>query len=135
MSLVWIYFGIITIILGLSAEGYTLYKLSINLDSFIAGYISFNPNFADNIAYIPKISIKDILFNLNIINFISIFTTITLLLQVLLKFHFNKYINSIYIWLSLLVLILTLAFAAHTYGDLYTHIDGYVNMYINCSKK
>ena len=41
----------------------------------------------------------------------------------------------IYIWLCLLIIILTLAFAAHIYGDLYTHINSYVNMYINLRNK
>ena len=35
MSLMWIWFGIIIIMFGLSIEGYALYKLLINLDSFV----------------------------------------------------------------------------------------------------
>src|SRR5208337_2382021 len=35
----------------------------------------------------------------------------------------------------LLILIVTLAFSAYTYGDLYTHINEYINMYINLKNK
>ena len=107
MSVIWILFGIIIIVFGLSTEGYALYKLFINLDSFVQGYISFNPKFSDNIRYIPKKSLKDILLYLNITNFISIILLI-----------------------SLLILTVALALAAYTFGGLYTHIGSYVSMYI-----
>jgi hypothetical protein len=82
---------------GLSTEGYALYKLFINLDNFVEGYISFNSNFANNSIHVPSMSIKDILLYLKVINYISIFAMISLMLQVLLKFHYNKNINNIYI--------------------------------------
>jgi hypothetical protein len=53
------------------------------------------------------------------------------MLQVLLKFHFNKNINNIYIWLTLLILIITLTFSAYIFGDFYTHVNDYINQYIN----
>jgi len=112
-------------------RGYALYKLLINLDSFVDGYISFNPNFAHNITYIPKRSLNNILLNLNIINFISIITLISLTLQIMLKFHLYKNIKNIYILLTLIILILLITFAAFIFGDLYKHIGSYVNLYIN----
>jgi hypothetical protein len=57
------------------------------------------------------------------------------MLQIMLKFYFNKNINNIYIWLTLLILILNLAFAAYIFEDLHTNIDNYVNMYINLRNK
>ena len=135
MSIIWIWFIFIILIIKLGIEAYSLYKLSINLDSFIDGYISFNPNFTDNSTYSPNKSINDILLNLKVNNYIYLFAIIFLMFQVILKFHFNKNINNIYIWLVLLILIVALAFAAYTYGDLYIHIDSYVNMYINLRNK
>ena len=131
MSVVWIWFGFVTIMFGLSISAYALYNICVNMDSFINVHISFNPYLTHNSLYIPDKSIKDILLNLRIINYISIIAMISLMLQVMLKFHFNKNINNIYIWLALSVLIFALAFSAYTFGDLYTHIDSYVNMYIN----
>ena len=131
MSVVWIWFGFITIMFGLSISIYALHNICANMDSFINVHISLNPNLTNNSTYIPNKSIIDILLNLKVINYISIIAMISLMLQVILKFHFNKNINNIYIWLTLSILILALAFSAHTYGDLYTHIDSYVNMYIN----
>lgn len=47
---------------------------------------------------------------------------------------FNNKINNIYIWLTLILLVLVLAFSAYTYGDLYANIDTYVSMYLNLKK-
>lgn len=134
MSVMWIWFGIIIIILGLSIDAYALHKLSINLNNFIEGYISFNPHFANTI-YVPDISIKDAILNIKIANYISITAIILLMLQVLLKFHYNKNINNLYIILILLVLILALIFTATSYSDLYSHIDSYIKVYINLRNK
>jgi len=136
MSIIWVWYGFITIILGLGVNTYALYKLSINIDSFINGHISFNPNILNDIYPVHMSnSIQDILINLQITNYISIIALVFLILQILLKFHFNKNIKNIYIWLMLLVLILALAFSAHTYGDLYAHINNYVNIYNNIKNK
>lgn len=135
MSLVWIWFIFIIWISEAVIEAYSLHKLLINLDNFIEGYISFNPDFSKNIVYIPEKSLNNILFNLNIVNYISIFTLGFLILQVVLKLHYNKDISHVYIWLALSVFVLSLGFAAYTYGDLYTHINSYVNMYINLRNK
>jgi hypothetical protein len=82
---------------GLITEGYALHKLFINLDNFIDGYISYNPNFALDILDMSKISIKSTLFNLIVNNYVAIVTLISLMLQIMLKFYFNKNINNIYI--------------------------------------
>ena len=134
MSVMWIWFGIIIIILGLSIDAYALHKLSINLNNFIEGYISFNPYFANTI-YVPDISIKDAILNIIIANYISITAIILLMLQVLLKFHYNKNINNLYIILMLLVLIFALIFTANSYSNLYAHIDSYIKIYINLRNK
>ncbi|SRR5258706_9952299 len=122
---------------GLNIDAYALYKLSINIDSFINGHISFNPNIINDIYHVDlsNNSIQDILINLQITNYVSIIALIFLIIQVMLKFHFNKNIGNIYILLMLLVLILALAFSAHTYGDLYVHINNYVNIYNNIKNK
>jgi hypothetical protein len=135
MSIGWIWFGLTVIIFIVGADFYILHKLYLNIDSFIEEYISFNPDFANNIVYTSIDNIKNILFNLKIVNYITTIALIFLVLQVILKFHYNKNINNIYIWLTILVLILTLAFTAYTLGDLYSHIDSYVNMYIKLSNK
>jgi len=133
MSIIWIWFGIIKIGFGLSIEAYFLYKLSINMDNFFAikEYIAFNLNYTYNIKYISNTSINEILFYLTIKNYLEIIVFISLRLLILLKFHFNKNINSIFILLVVLILIPTLTYSAYTYGDLYAHINNYVNIYIN----
>ncbi len=131
MSIIWIWFGFVTIMFGLSVEGYAAYKVLININNFSNGHLSFNPTIISENIYIPSKPIQDILFNLNVSNYIAIITLFLLMLQIILKFHYNNNINSIYIWLTLLILMLTLSYAAYTYGDLYAHIDGYVKMYIN----
>jgi len=135
MSVVWIWFGFVTIMFGLSISAYALYSICVNIDSSINVHISFNPNLSHNSVYLPDKSIKDILLNLRIINYISITAMISLMLQVMLKFHFNKNIKNIYIWLALSVLIFALAFSAYTFGHLDTQIDSYVNIYINLRNK
>jgi len=134
MSIVWILFGFITLIFGLSISAYAIHDICVNIDSYINIHNELKSNSINNISITNK-SIKDILLNLKIVNYISLITVITLMLQITLKFYYNKNINNIYIWLALSVLILTLAFAAYTYGDLYTHLDNYVNMYINLKNK
>jgi len=79
--------------------------------------------------------IKDVILNIKIANYISIAAIILLMLQVLLKFHYNKNINNLYIILTLLVLIFALIFAANSYSDLYAHIDSYIKFYIDLRNK
>ena len=82
---------------GLSIDAYALYKICVNIDSFINVHVSFNPNLTNNSIYLYDKSIKDILLNLKIVNYISIFFMISLMLQITLKFYYNKNINNIYI--------------------------------------
>lgn len=131
MSIFWIWFGFVVIIFGSSIEMYALFKICINLDSFINAHISFNPNFENNSTHISDSSIKNILLNLKVVNYVSLVSIVLLLLQIIFKFHLHKDINNIYIWLVLLLLILSLAFSAYTYADLYTNVDSYVNIYNN----
>jgi hypothetical protein len=135
MSIIWIWLIFVILIFGLGVNTYVLYKLLMNLDSFIEGYISFNPNFNKNNLHTPDMSIQDKLWNLNIANYISIFSIVFLMLLISLKFHYNKNVNNSYIWLILLVFIIILIFTGFTYGDLYANINNYVDMYINLKKK
>lgn len=82
---------------GLNIDAYALYKINTNIESFINVHILFNPNFSNNSTYIPKKLITDILLNLKVINYISIIAMISLIVQVTLKFHFNKNVKNIYI--------------------------------------
>jgi hypothetical protein len=50
------------------------------------------------------------------------------------KFRLNKNINTIYVWLLVILLIVTLAYFAYISGDLYSNIDSYVNIYNNLKK-
>lgn len=133
MSVMWIWYGFVTIMFGLSVSAYGLHKVYANIDNFINGYISFNPNIINNISFTHMYnkSIIDIILNLGIINFISLFANISLMGLLLAKFHFNKNVNNIYIWLIVLILILTLALSAYMLNDLNTNINNYVNIYLN----
>lgn len=131
MSIGWIWLGLTLIMLILGANFYVLYKLDMNLDSFIEGYISFNPNYLENVSYIPTKGIGNIISTLYMINIITLISCTLLIAGVIWKFHFNKNINNIFIWLAVIMLILALAFISFTFGDLYFHLDGYVKMYIS----
>ena len=76
---------------------YALFKICINLDSFINAHISFNPNFENNSTHISDSSIKNILLNLKVVNYVSLVSIVLLLLQIIFKFHLHKDINNIYI--------------------------------------
>lgn len=134
MSIGWIWFGLTIMTFIINANLYVIHKLCLNLNRFIEEHISFHLNFTNNI-FIPKETIEDVLFNLKIMNYLTVITLILLILQVIFKFHLSKNTNNIYIWLTILVLILTLAYTAYTYGDLYTHLNSYVKMYIDIKNK
>jgi hypothetical protein len=129
MSIGWIWFGIIIVIFIVSADSYIISKLCLNLNSFVEGYLSFNPDFVYNV-FVPRESLKDTLFKLKIVNYITDITLILLVFIVILKFNFKVNIKNIYIWLAISMLILTLAFTAYTFGDLYAHTGSYVKMYL-----
>ena len=136
MSIGWIWFILIIIIFALSIDAYVINNILSNFDSFIDVHCKFNPDILLKIypIDISMQSIRDIFLNLKIINYISLITIANITLLIILKLHFNKNIKTIYIWLAILVLIITLALSAHSYGDLYTHIDTYVNAYVNFYK-
>ena len=130
MSIIWIWFILILLVVASGVNGYAIYNLSIDLDNFIDGHVSFNPNIVNNLYPIPNKSIVEILLNIKLYSYINIITIVILTLQILLKFYFNKNISNLYIWLTLLILILILAFISYSYGDLYSNIDSYVSNYI-----
>ena len=137
MSVIWILYRFITIILGLGINSYALYKLFVKIDSFIDGHISFNPNIINNL-YITDISdnsIEHILINLQIINSISLIVSIFLLLLIMLKFYFNKNIGNIAILLILFILIVTLALTTYIYSDLYANLENFIKIYISIKSK
>jgi hypothetical protein len=134
ISVIWIWIGFVVIMFGSSLDAYTLHSLCANIDSYINVHNSLYSNYNENSLYNANKSILDILLNLKIINYMSIVSIISLMGLVMLKFNSNKNINNIYIWLIFIILILTLAFSAYTYNDLYTNIDNYVNTYINTRK-
>jgi len=135
ISVIWIWIGLVVIMFASSLDAYTLHNLCINIDSYINIHNSLFSNINDNIIYIENKSILDILLNLKIINYMSIISIFSLMGLVILKFHSNKNINNLYIWLILIALLSSLAFSAYTYNDLYTNIDNYVNIYLNIRNK
>ena len=133
MSIVWIWFGFVTVMFGLSISVYAIHDILINLDSYVNIHVKLNSNINENINLINMFSksMKDNILNLKISNYISIIAIISLMGLTMLKFHFNKNVHNIFIWLLILILIITLAFSAYTYNELYTNINSYVNMYLN----
>ena len=77
-----------------------------------------------------SLSMKDILVNVKISNYISIVALTFLMLLIISKFHLNKNINNAYIWLMLLILIFSIAISAYMFNDLYTNINNYIYMYL-----
>lgn len=135
MSIMWIWYIFVTILIGLSISAYALHNVYAYIENYINGHISFYPNLITDNKFNPAKSINDILLNLKLINYISIITTISLMGLVMSKFHLNKNVNNIYIWLTILILILTLAFSAYTFNELYTNLNSYVKLYLNSNIK
>ena len=80
--------------------------------------------------------IKDVILNIQIAaNYTSNAAIILLILQVFLKFHYNKNIKNLYIILTLLVWIFALIFAVNSYSDLRTHVDSYIKFCVRWFKK
>ena len=63
-------------------------------------------------------------------NYLSLGVIISLIIILLLIFHFNKKLNVIYIWF-----LVTLTYFAYTSGELYTNLDSYVNIYYYIKKE
>jgi len=130
MSFIWIWLAIIIIMYVLIIDAYSLYRTSVNIENLINVHISLNSNIINNISFINMFncSIQDILLWLKIINLISIIALILLILQIKLKFNYNKNINNIYVWSTIIIIGLTLAFSGYVYQDLHTNINSYVSI-------
>jgi hypothetical protein len=130
MSFLWIWLAIIVIMYVLIIDAYSLYRTSVNIENLINVHISLNSNIIYNISFINMFnsSIQDILLCLKIINFISIIALILLILQIKLKFNYNKNINNIYVWSTIIIIGLTLAFSGYVYQDLHTNINSYISI-------
>lgn len=72
MSIVWLLLALTTIVLALSVQSYALYKIFINIDSFVQGHISFNTKI------INYTTGKSLILNLNVINTLCVITSISL---------------------------------------------------------
>lgn len=122
MGIVWIWFAFILVSFVLIINAYTLYKLNIDLYSFIEVHIPFIKDTTN----IPIKSIGVIILELKLINYSTIISLILLMIFTYLKFHLNREVNNKYIWLLLLIIVVTISYSAYTYGDLYSNIDSYV---------
>lgn len=125
MSVFWIWYGIIIVICGIIGSIYLIYGVYTNISHFISLHNSVN----NNIIPTAYESIQNALFNLKITNYIALAILITLGIILLYRFNFYKKINNIYIWILLIVLIITLAYSAYISHELYTNIDSYVFLY------
>jgi hypothetical protein len=127
MSIFWIWLGILAVTYGISRFTYGLYLVRTKLDDGINAHLSLHP-LKDNL-YITDRSIEEMLSYLYIGNYICLVTLIFLILILLYRFHFNKEISNIYIWLLVILLVLTLAFSVYISNELYTNLDNYVFTY------
>jgi len=84
---------------GLSINTYVLRDILVNLDSYINIHSRFNPAVFNDICitHMSNNSIQDILLNEQMTHYISIIALILLMLQIILKFHYNKNIKNIFI--------------------------------------
>jgi len=131
MSIMWIWYIFIIIMFVVSIFFYALHDLCTYLDIYINVHITFYPNIiADNINESTN-SLHDMLLILKLINYVSIIVTLSLIGFIVSKFHLNRSVNNIYIWLLILTLILTLAFTAYIFNDLFLNINNYVKTYLN----
>jgi hypothetical protein len=133
MSIMWIWYICVVILSGLSVFAYALHNVCVYIDNYINGHILFHADLKENISsiYMSDKSIIDQFNNLEIINFTSIIIIIFLISLIFFKFQLNKGIKNVYIWLLILILILTLAFSAYIFNDLGLNINNYVKTYLN----
>jgi hypothetical protein len=125
MSVIWIWFIIIVLLFGITLSLYGINTVSADTGRFISFHSSVNNNIMPTIYE----SIEVALFNLKVVNYISLFAVTNLTILLLFRFHFNKKINISYIWFLLIILIVALGFSAYTFNELYTNLDSYVNIY------
>ena len=136
-SIVWIWYSIIFITWWIVGDALSLYNICKYINILINEHISSNPDFKqiDNSIWNANFTIVDLLFNIRFINYISLISIFSLILILILKLHFNKNINNVFIWLILVILMITLAINAVTYGEIYTNINSYITIYINLINK
>ena len=154
MSTIWIWFGLIVLILGLSISTYIINNVYINIDNFINLHNLYKSSYINNDMCITKKSIINLLFNLLLINYLSITIIIFLIMQLAYKLHFKDtaksdlgrnsylkyYLNIIVndnknILLMLVLLVSILVFSAYMSNELYNNLDYYIvvenNIYKN----
>ena len=129
MSIFWTWFGIMVIIYGISRFTYAIYLMRTKLDSAINAHLSLHP-LKDNL-HITDRSLEEVLFYLQWGNFICLVTLINLTVILLYKFHLNKEISTVYIWVLILILIIILVYSVYISSELYTNLDNYVYTYSN----
>jgi group I intron endonuclease len=125
MSVFWIWYGFIVITCSIIGSIYLINGVYTNINHFIGLHSSIN----NNIVPTAYVSIQAALFNLNIINYISLAIIISLAAIFYYKFHFNRNLNNIYYWILFIMLIIALAFSAYILDELYTNLDSYVNIH------
>ena len=132
MSIFWMWFGILVIMYLISRFSYANYLMRTKIDDAINAHISFYP-LKDNLHFTDG-SLEEMLLYLQWGNYMCLVTLICLTVILLFRFHFNKNISAIYIWLLMVLLIVTLTYSAYISGDLYTNLDSYVYTYYNIEK-
>lgn len=125
MSIFWIWFVISIILFGVSVSIYLLEGVSMNIGIFIDSHY----NSVDDIGITTYKSIQDALFNLKIVNYLSLTIIFTLSIALYRVFSYNKKINTIYIWLLIVTLLGMLVYSAYIFNELYSNLDSYVNIY------
>ena len=132
MSIFWMWFGILVIMYLISRFSYANYLMRAKIDDAINAHISLHP-IKDNLHFTDG-SLEEMLLYLQWGNYMCLVTLICLTVILLFRFHFNKNISAIYIWLLMVLLIVTLTYSAYISGDLYTNLDSYVYTYYNIEK-
>jgi L-asparagine transporter-like permease len=127
MSIFWMWFGIIAVTYGISLLIRLSYLMRTKIGDAINAHLSLHP-LKDNL-HLTDRSIEEMLSYLQWGNYICLVTLICLIVILLYRFHFNREISSIYIWLLIILLVLTLAYSVYISGELYTNLDSYIYTY------
>ena len=131
VSIFWIWYGVATLLFGITFSVCAVSFVSIYLDRGINTHNSASNNILPTVYK----SIEDALFNLGAVNFISLALIISLIIILLFRFHYNRKVSTVYIWVLLVTLITLLAYSSYISGELYTNTDSYVNIYNNLRTK
>jgi hypothetical protein len=157
MSVFWIWFVILIVIYGISSFTYGIYLVRTKIGDAISAHLLLHP-IKDNL-HITNKSIEEMLSYLYVGNYICLIILFLLTVQIMCKFHlkddirlnffvifgtkinnkleyylnkivsFNRKTTTIYIWLLVLILIVTLTYSAYISNDLYTNLDNYIYTY------